>query len=85
MVATLIFPFFLSRNQPRYELFDIVSSLFCQPIGDHDQEIRVRLECTIESRGVNEDHRMVISGMCDCNRSNFCRARLPTMANRFSI
>ena len=40
-----------------------ISSRFHKPVSDHGQDFGVRLVCIIESRGINEDDRIAISGM----------------------
>lgn len=81
MVARLTLFFLLLYDQCQYEPFDLIDSRFNEPYRDHTQDFRVRLECIIKSRGVNEDDRIAGSRMCNSDGPNFCCARLPTMTD----
>ena len=81
MVAMLISPLYLSRNQSRYEPFNVIGSRFQKPVSDHRHDLHVRHGCMVKSRGIDEDNRIAVSGMCNSDGSNFCFRRLPTMVS----
>jgi hypothetical protein len=56
-----------------------------EPVGDHREDFRVRLECIIKSRGIDEDNGITICRMRSSDGSNFCCTRLPTVTNNCAV
>jgi hypothetical protein len=74
------FAFFLLCDQCLYKPFDIINSHFRQPINDNSQDLLVRLESTIKSRSINENHGAAVNRMYSSNSLNVWGVGPPAMA-----
>jgi hypothetical protein len=80
-VAKLTFSLWLSCDQCQYETFDVINARFFEPVSNLDEDVGVQLECIIESRGIDEDDRITISGVCNSDGLSLRYVRLQLMTH----